>query len=145
MGRKPLPEDVLIEHKKEWQRRYREKNKEKILAYHRLHRETNPEYHKERNKHYRLNNLAYCAFVASKHRVQKRQRIPTWDIELTNFVLEEAHILRRIRTDLFGFCWHVDHIIPLRGKLVSGLHVWNNIRVIPAKENQKKGNRHDPD
>ena len=38
--------------------------------------------------------------------------------------------------------FHVDHIIPLRGKYVSGLHVETNLRVIPAAENLKKGTSH---
>lgn len=36
---------------------------------------------------------------------------------------------------------HVDHVIPLLGKRVSGLHVEGNLAVIPATENIRKGNR----
>jgi hypothetical protein len=62
--------------------------------------------------------------------------------ELTDFVYEEAHALRKLRNNLFSFDWHVDHIIPLRGKLVSGLHVWNNFAVIPALDNYRKNNNY---
>ena len=39
-----------------------------------------------------------------------------------------------------GTLFHVDHIIPLNGKLVSGLHVPSNLRIIAAEDNIEKGN-----
>ena len=71
-----------------------------------------------------------------------RAKLARRNDELTNFVYEEAQNLRTLRDMLFTFKWHVDHIIPLKGKNVSGLHVWNNFAVIPKVDNLRKGNYH---
>lgn len=65
-----------------------------------------------------------------------------WDKKLTDFVYKEAHELRKLRNKLTGFEWHVDHIIPLKGEAVCGLHVYNNFAVIPKVDNLRKGNYH---
>jgi len=61
--------------------------------------------------------------------------------DFTRFVTSEAHKLRGLREQLTGIQWHVDHVVPLKGKEVSGLHIWSNLAVIPKGDNLRKGNK----
>jgi 5-methylcytosine-specific restriction endonuclease McrA len=45
-------------------------------------------------------------------------------------------------TELTGIPFEVDHIVPLQGKIVSGLHIWNNLQVIPRHINRTKSNKY---
>ena len=79
---------------------------------------------------------------AAKRRAARLQATPTWANE---FFIEEAYDIAKKRTDITGIQWEVDHIVPLDNKLVCGLHVEQNLRVIPMLLNRSKGNRHWPD
>lgn len=75
----------------------------------------------------------------ARRRAKIKQVQPTWrDAELDGFVFTEAARLSKLRESVFGFKWHVDHIVPLNGKLVSGFHTSSNIQVIPAAVNLAK-------
>jgi hypothetical protein len=82
-----------------------------------------------------------CAADA-KRRATKLQATPFWTETKQNLsVFKEA---KRIEKET-GIKQHVDHIVPLISDLVCGLHVFANLRIIPASENCAKGNRHWPD
>lgn len=78
----------------------------------------------------------------AKRWAAKTQRMPKWLIKDEKERMSCYYQLSAMRTRESGYDWHVDHIIPLRGKHVSGLHVPWNLRVIPAQENMSKGNRY---
>lgn len=74
------------------------------------------------------------------YKTSKIRRKPSWLTENDLWMIKEAYQLAVLRTKVTGIKWHVDHIIPLRGKIVSGLHVPTNLRVITASENRQKSN-----
>jgi hypothetical protein len=72
----------------------------------------------------------------------KKCRTPAWLTEDDKWVIEQAYDIASIRTKHFGIPFHVDHIIPLQGRKVSGFHVPNNLRVITADQNKRKANKY---
>jgi len=77
-----------------------------------------------------------------KRQLAKLNRIPKWLTESDWLNIKCKYSVANMLSRESGKKYHVDHIIPLQGKLVSGLHVPSNIRVIPATENVKKSNKH---
>lgn len=92
------------------------------------------------NKQWRENNKDYIANTNAIRRQQHKDQTPVLDKELTAFVFQEARSLCKLRERVFGFKWHVDHIVPLKSGVVCGFHHWNNLQVIPAVVNMQKHN-----
>lgn len=77
----------------------------------------------------------------ARRRANKQNQTPKWLTTDEFWLMRQAYDLARHRSKFFGFAWHVDHIIPLNGQNVSGLHVPWNLQVIPAKINIAKSNK----
>jgi hypothetical protein len=89
-----------------------------------------------RNQDWRKNNLAYDAFRASMRRQAIKQATPNWaDFDEIQMIYEKA--------SYFGF--EVDHVVPIKSKLVCGLNVPANMQLLHKSLNASKGNRYWPD
>lgn len=114
-------------------KRWLEKNREKVNAVSRQSYAKHKDRHMKNVYDWRKRNKEeYQAYVNFRRR-RLREATPPWaDLEEIKNVYLEAQY--------FGM--HVDHIIPLQGKNVCGLHVWDNLQLLSAVENIKKGNRY---
>ena len=113
-------ENTIIERVNAYQKEYRNKNREWILEKHKKIRQTD-----------RYKKLARAR--ENKRRASKLQRTPMW----VNYEKIKEFYLN---------CpdgYHVDHEIPLQGKLVSGLHILENLQYLTAKENLSKSNKYE--
>lgn len=68
-------------------------------------------------------------------------RAPLWLNQAHWAEIEGMYHFAKVMEQITGQKYHVDHIEPLQGRDVSGLHVPWNLRAIPARENMRKSNR----
>ena len=132
------------------------KNKAKRLDYNKKYYQENKQERLSYGKDYYNKNKDSCLKIRAKwkrdnpdrraaHKAGRRaaqiQRTPSWaNDQLIAAYYKEAKRLE----ELTGIQFHVDHIIPLQGELVSGLHVETNLQLLPAHENLGKSNSFDP-
>lgn len=124
-----------------YKRKYAEKHRNAVKERHAKWVQENPERVRESRKKWFLENKATHAAGVRSRQLSKAHRTPHWLSADDRWMIKEAYELATLRSKIFGFSWHVDHIIPLRGTTVSGLHVPTNLQVIPGVENCRKANK----
>jgi hypothetical protein len=129
--------EKTVAQRKRYMDRWRADNADRVIAYKKANYDRSRRYNIEYSKKNSAALLAKCR----QRQANQIQRTPIWVGQEELWLISEAYELARLRTKITGIKWHVDHIVPLQGKLVSGLHVPNNMQVIPAVENFRKNNR----
>lgn len=136
-------------------RTYKENNPDKVKAINKSYRESNPEKSKTSNtvwykinrkrqkdttKKWKKDNPDKTNAQTARRRAKKLRATPLW------LTLEQKQQIDNIYTECSkltretGIPHEVDHIIPLQGKEVRGLHVPWNLQILTASENRSKNN-----
>ncbi len=110
---------------------YRERHPERVAAQLKRWRGANADKCIEDARLKYLNNPGQAKARASKRRAALLQRTPVWvDLDAIEVFYEACPRGSE-----------VDHIFPLQGETVSGLHVLDNLQYLSMSENRAKGNR----
>jgi 5-methylcytosine-specific restriction endonuclease McrA len=138
-----------IEHEKyptkrsEKKARYVKKHRERVLKQHRIYYKKNKEKVSAYNYIWRRTNSGIVNNLTALRRAAKIRATPKW---LTKEHLEQIkmfYIESNSLTTITGVQHNVDHIVPLQGENVSGLHVPWNLQILTASENSAKINQFD--
>ena len=120
-----------------WRKENLQENKTKLKKWH----DNNPTKKKLYDKNWYLKNLDKVNAKTAKRRSTKLNATPPWltdehKKEITRIYKNCLEISKQT-----GVQHHVDHIVPLKGKEVCGLHVPWNLQILTATENLSKNNR----
>lgn len=120
---------------------WRKNNPDKVKAHNTVQYERHTEKIKTNARRWEKQNPVKVRAKTRLMQAKKRQRSPHWLTADDRWMIVQAYELAALRTKMLGVPFEVDHIVPLQGKNVSGLHVPENIQVIPAIANRAKSNR----
>lgn len=132
--------DTNIEKVREQNRLNSLKNRKKINARRRERRKTDPIY-KAKCDQWSKDNLDKRSFSGAKRRAAKLNATPKWLTSQDWIDIKRYYKVSQFLTKRTGIKYVVDHIHPLQGGIVCGLHVPWNLQVITDSENTSKGNR----
>jgi hypothetical protein len=125
-------------------KRWAENNKDKIRSKKKEYYHSNPDFrrkHKEINLKNQPRYSAKRAANEAKRRFGKNCATPPWLSDDHLSEIENLYWLARDLKAVSGQDYHVDHIIPLKGKNVCGLHVPWNLQILPSDVNIRKSNK----
>ena len=126
-------------------RQYDEEHREKINGAARRRRSAGDsrQAHLNALARYRAKSQSIRTKLQMARKSAKLQRTPAWLTDFDLLKIKCLYQLAAMRSRESGYDWHVDHIIPLQGANVCGLHVPSNLRVIPAIDNMRKSNQYE--
>lgn len=114
-------------------REYRQRNRERYNEYLAAYRTEKRDIVRAAEKRWRTNNPGRKRALGAKYYLAKKKRIPPWaDLQAIRVFYENC-----------PEGYEVDHIHPLQGTRISGLHTIENLQYLPASTNRAKGNRFD--
>jgi hypothetical protein len=114
---------------------------EKFLAKKREEYAANKIHICQQKKKYRKHAAANIAYLNAGRKKATKQRTPEWLTDFDKLKMRCIYSVAAMLTRYNKEPWHVDHIIPLRGNMVSGLHVPSNLQVMRGVENISKKNK----
>lgn len=120
-------------------------NKEYKDVRNRQWRKDNPEKIRQITKIYRMVNADKGAAFTAAYRAKKLQATPAWLADEQVSEILDLYTAAKMFQIYTGTEYHVDHIVPLQGETVCGLHVPWNLQLLPWNENLSKQNKHWPD
>lgn len=124
-----------------WNARY-SRNRAEIIKYVGEWQKKNKGRKAEYQRRHALKHPHVRALRDRRRKVALKRSIMRWsDMVAINALYQKA---REMSVET-GIEWQVDHIVPIKSKLVCGLHVLTNLRLATKSENSSKGNRHWPD
>jgi hypothetical protein len=115
-------------------KKWSDSHKDDVIQYRKEHKNEAKEYQKE----YRKNHKAEHNHRNANRRAIKRNATVSYaNLEK----IKKYYVVAEILSHFMPEKYHVDHIIPLQSELVCGLHHEDNLRVITATDNIRKGNK----
>lgn len=100
---------------------------------------------REYKKRWKENNPGLRNADNYRRKKHVKAATPPWLTAEHHAAMNEIYKEAARLTKETGIPHHVDHIVPLRGKNVSGLHAPWNLQILTADENYKKNNKFDPE